>query len=133
MMAGWIRLFALALLAGCTEERPPNVCGKTFCMAEKAELIGKQQVADFDLYQVRFAGVRFGIYEGDFPDFDAAGTKIVSIPIDSNARLLMQDGESQVLAIVSARSPRYLHVTGPCASGGGPCPLLDVARSLTKQ
>jgi hypothetical protein len=128
----WTRLLAFALLAGCAEERPQNVCGETFCMTAEAALIGKQQIADFNLYQVRFAGERFGIYEGDFPDFDAAGAKLVSIPIDANTRLITQDGESQVLALVSESSPRYLHVTGPCASSG-PCPLLEFARSLTRQ
>jgi hypothetical protein len=101
-------------------------------MTAEAELMGKQQVADFNLYQVRFAGERFGIYEGDFPDFEPAGAKLISIPVDANARLITQGGESQVLALVSESSPRYLHITGPCAIGG-PCPLLEVARSLTRQ
>ena len=101
-------------------------------MTAEAELIGKQQIADFNLYQVRLAGERLGIYEGDFPDFDAAGSKLASIPMDANARLIMQDGESQVLVLLSESSPRYLHITGPCASGGS-CPLLDVARSLSRQ
>lgn len=128
----WTRLFAFALLAGCTEVRPSTVCVETFCMTAEAELIGKQQIADFNLYQVRYAGKRFGIYEGDFPDFDVAGAKPVSIPIDANAQLIMQDGESQILAFVSENSPRYLHVTGPCVSSG-PCPLLDMAQSITRQ
>lgn len=109
----------------------PNVCGETFCIKAEAELIGKQQVADFNLYQVRFAGKRVGIYEGDFPDFAAAGTETVSIPIDPNARLLMADGEAQVLARMGDSSPRYIHITGPCASRGQ-CPLLDAARSLSR-
>jgi len=127
----WTRIFAFALLAGCAEELSSDVCGETFCIAAEADLIGKQQIADFNLYQVRFAGERFGIYEGDFPDFDAAGATPVSIPVDSNARLILQNGESQVLAMMSETSPRYLHVTGPCPSSG-PCPLLDMARSLTR-
>ena len=52
----WTRLFAFALLAGCAKDGPPTVCGETFCMTAEAELIGKQQIADFNLYQVRLAG-----------------------------------------------------------------------------
>ncbi|MDG6078175.1 hypothetical protein E3U23_03100 [Erythrobacter litoralis] len=128
----WTRLVAFGLLAGCAEDRPPTVCGATFCMTAEAVLIGKQHVADFNLYQVRFDGQRFGIYEGDFPDFDDAEAEHVNIPMDANARLIMQEEESQVLAFVSKSSPRYVHVTGPCASGSS-CPLLDIARSMTRQ
>lgn len=101
-------------------------------MTSEAELIGKQEVADFNLYQVRFAGERFGIYEGDFPDFDSARAEPVSIPIDANAQLLLQGEESQVLAQVSETWPIYVHLTGPCTSGG-PCPLMDAARSMSRR
>lgn len=101
-------------------------------MASQAELIDKQEIADFNLYQVRFAGDRFGIYEGDFPDFDAARAEQVSIPIDANAQILLHGAESQVLAQVSDAWPRYVHLTGPCTSGG-PCPLMAAARSLSRR
>lgn len=105
----------LLLLSACVAEAPKQ-CAESFCLPLQAKLLGKREVEDFNLYQVEWNGERFGIYEGDFPDFDVAGSKPIAIPLDANAKLRISGNEGQVLAHVGSGSPGFIHLTGPCTS-----------------
>lgn len=89
--------FLLFFLSGCAEVEP-EVCGQEFCLPTQARLVGKQEVADFNTYQVDWGKNRIGIYEGDFPDFDKKEAEAISIPIDANAKFFADSGEGHVLA-----------------------------------
>lgn len=120
---------SLSLLSACVAEAPKQ-CAKSFCLPLQAKLLGKQEVADFNLYQVKWNGERFGIYEGDFPDFDAVGSKPIDIPLDANAKLRIDGKEGQILAHVDIGEPKFVHLTGPCTSRGK-CSALDFAAGMT--
>ena len=99
-------------------------------MPQAAELIGKQEVADFNLYQVQWKGERLGIYEGDHPDFSSLGAERISIMLDPNAELLIDGEQAQVLARVGSEWPQFIHLTGPCSSRAN-CLTLEAAKLLT--
>lgn len=98
-------------------------------MPLRAELIGKQEVADFNLYQVQWSGERLGIYEGDHPDFSRQGAERISITLDPNAALLIDGEQAQVLARIGNEWPQFVHITGPCSSRSD-CLTLEAAKSL---
>lgn len=126
MRPGW--LFVL-LLSGCALD-DGGQCGEAFCMPARAEMIGKQEIADFNIYQVLWSRARLGIYEGDHPDFSSQEAERISITLDPNAELLIDGEQAQVLARVRKELPQYIHLTGPCSSRAN-CLALEAAKSLT--
>jgi hypothetical protein len=99
-------------------------------MPPAAELIGKQEIADFNFYQVQWGGERLGIYERDHPDFQGQDAERISLPLDPNAELLIDGEQGQVLARLRGDWPQFLHLTGPCSSRAN-CMVLEAPTSLT--
>jgi len=118
------------LLSACSAEEPKTCLGD-FCLPNDAELIGHQQPADFDLYQVDWQGARFGIYVGDFPDFRIGSGVKRAVTIDADAELKIDDTQGQILAQLGARSPRYLLIIGPCIAIES-CALAKFADAIQK-
>lgn len=109
----------------------PKSCFGDFCLPSDARLVGHQQPADFDLYQVDWRDSRYGIYAGDFPDFEPASGEELGIAIDHGARLKVDGKQGQILAKLGTQSPRYLHITGPCATLEK-CALADFADAVRR-
>lgn len=122
---------SLLLLSSCALDSPRQ-CGEVFCLPSNAELVDKREIEDFNLYRMRWNGERIGIYEGDHPDFQSRSAKDVIIPIDANAKLLIENGQGQVLARLHNDWPQFLHLTGPCSSRDD-CSVLEAASSLTRR
>lgn len=104
---------SLLLVSGCSAEEPPS-CVDTFCLPADAEVVGHQQPADFDLYQVEWQDVRFGIYVGDFPDFAVGSGEKLALAPGARAEIKTEDLQGEVLMHLGEQSPRYLHLAGPC-------------------
>ena len=101
------------MLSSCGAEEP-QPCLDAFCLPADAKLVGHQQPADFDLYQVEWHDARFGIYAGDFPDFEVGSGEKRELASNADAELKTDGLRGQILMQVGEQSPRYLHLTGPC-------------------
>ncbi|MXP30121.1 hypothetical protein GRI58_15030 [Porphyrobacter algicida] len=106
-------LLSLLLLSGCSAEEPQS-CLDAFCLPTDAEIVGHQQPADFDLYQVEWQDARFGIYVGDFPDFAVGTGEKLALVSGANAEIKTDGLQGEVLMQLGEQSPQYLHLTGPC-------------------
>jgi len=122
---------ASALLISACAEVEPGTCGETFCLPAEAHLIGKQEVADFNLYQVEWRGERFGIYEGGHPDFAIDTAATISTPIDAAALFFMKGKEGHVLARQGREWSPYLHLVGPCSTRAD-CSVVAFAGALAR-
>lgn len=123
-------IFVLMLLSACVADKSKTCLGD-FCLPTDADLVGHQRPADFDLYQVDWQGARFGIYVGDFPDFRIGSGAKRAVTIDADAELKINDMQRHILVQLGARSPRYLHITGPCIEAEG-CALVNFADAIQK-
>lgn len=126
MRYAWV---SLLLLANCSASQREE-CVEEFCTSRGAKLLGKQEIADFNLYQLEWSGESIAIYVGDFPDFDGRSTETIEIPIDANAKLVIDGQQGQILAHLSDDWPKFLHLTGPCASRDD-CLVVEAANALT--
>lgn len=85
----------LGMVAACSGEPEPAVCGESFCLPGGAKLLGRETPAeDFHLYRVEEGGNRFVIYEGNHPERDQGG----------------------IVLTIGKEWPNYLEISGPCAS-----------------
>ena len=121
-------VLSLLLLSGCTAEEPQS-CLNAFCLPAHAEIVGHQQPADFDLYQVDWQDARFGIYLGDFPDFAIGTGEELALASGVNAEIKTDGLQGEVLMQLGEQSPQYLHIFGPC-EGRGRCALIDFASAV---
>lgn len=85
-----VAVVSLLLLSACGTEAPKQ-CAEGFCLPSQSKLLGKQEVEDFNLYQVEWNGERFSIYAGNAPNFEELGSKPIAIPLDTNAKLRTND------------------------------------------
>ena len=123
-------LVLMLLISGCKPAAPPpSLSG--LCLPPGSRIIDHQQPADFDLYRVEWKNAQFGLYLGDFPDFDPTSAQSLPIPIDAQAKFLRKVGHGEVLLKANAEPPRYLHLSGPCESASQ-CLVLDFAQSLKR-
>lgn len=106
-------LLSLVLLSGCGVEEPKS-CLDAFCLPADADIVGHQQPADFDFYQVEWQDARFGIYVGDFPDFGVGTGEKLALASNANAEIKTDVLQGEVLMQIGEQSPTYLHLTGPC-------------------
>jgi hypothetical protein len=106
-------LISILMLSACSTEEP-QPCLDAFCLPAGAELVGHQQPADFDLYQVEWHDARFGIYTGDFPMFEVGSGEKRELASNANAEIKTDGSQGEILMQLGEQSPRYLHLTGPC-------------------
>lgn len=135
MRAGCNRALALAAslaaLAGCSAGTGEQ-CLDGFCLPADAVVIGREQAADFTLYQLAWRDEQFGLYVGDFPTFNTESTNPLAVPLDPDARLVVGGGSAEVLMRLGSASPRYLHLGGRC-DDFGTCKVGELARAITRE
>lgn len=88
-------LLLIASLLGCDDRSKTVECGESFCLPGSARLMSRETpVEDFNLYHVEADGQEFVLYEGDYP----------------------QESEGSIVIPWGAKWPKYLEVSGRCAS-----------------
>lgn len=132
-------LIAVVILASCSDgesiDGKPVRCGETFCAPELANLIPEGHLVDFDrrgefnTFQMEWRGSNFEIYEGDFRDLHHGEEEQISIPIASSASFFIDAGTGRINAHLGDNSPRFVVISGPCASRSS-CAALDAAKAL---
>lgn len=127
--------FGLVLLAGCSagssaDERAQCLGG--FCLPAAVVIVGREQPADFTLYQIVWRGEQFGLYAGDYPDFDIKRAAPHAVPLDPDALLIAGDGSAQVRMRLGDASPRYLQLGGRCDDIKA-CNLGKLAQAISRE
>jgi hypothetical protein len=84
-----------------------------------------------DRYQLAWRGEPFGLYVGDYPDFDVKRAVPYAAPLDGDARLLAGGGTAELRLRLGETSPRYLHLSARCEAIET-CALAELAKAITR-
>ena len=123
-----IALLTVLFVVSCTGQQSEH-CNEAFCLSDEAVVVGHQQPADFDLFQIDWRGSRFGVYAGNHPDFKEEAAVTISVPFDQQAMLLIHEGNGEPLVKTENSWPEYLHLSGPCDSPSD-CSLLEFSEAI---
>jgi hypothetical protein len=121
----------LVALAGCSADGGGQ-CAQGFCLPADAVIVGREEPADFTLYQLAWRSEQFGLYVGDQPTFNTAAASPFAVPLDREARLVTGGGSAELLMKLGDTSPRYLHLAGRC-DAIETCTFADLARAITRE
>jgi len=102
-------------------------CTELVCLPRGSEVIGKNSTRDSVAYLVRFEGENVGVLETRSSDTGFGKSSVLAIPIDKDAKLIVAEGQGQILAQIGGDDLHYVQFIGPCRSGDN-CLVLRFAK-----